>query len=313
MKVEAVSAVIPSRNGAHLLALSLPPLLAELGERAEVIVVDHNSTDGTQDMLRTRFPAVKRLAMPSGASFADLCNAGFAACRTRLVLLLNNDMLVAHGFLGPLMERMADPDVFAAGPEYRMRRGFEGAYVCGSCGDLHRDADGVTHRPSTRLDAPAAGGLFDAGKFRQLGGFDPLFRPYYWEDMDLGWRAWRRGWKIVQEPRSVMYHEQAATIRRTHTRTQAEAVFARNRFLFVWKNVRDADLLAAHFAALPWRLMQDVATRGGLVMLRGLIAALPHLPRACARRARGRQRAVPDRLIMARALERPRAFLSQVT
>jgi len=309
--MQAVSAVIPSHNGAHLLSLSLPPLLAELGDANEVIVVDHESTDGTADLLRANFPRVKRLAVRSARSFSALCNAGFAACSNRLVLLLNNDMVVTQGFLGPLAEQMSRTSVFAAGPEYRMRRGFEDAYVCGSCGDLHRESENVSHAPSTRLDAPAAGGLFDAEKFRELGGFDPMFRPFYWEDMDLGWRAWRRGWRIVQEPKSIMYHEQGATIRRTYARTQAEVVFAKNRFLFIWKNIREPDLLAGHFARLPWRLAQDVAARGGLVMLRGLLAALRQFGEAAARRGT-EAAALPDRRVICRALEHPRAFLSQV-
>jgi glycosyltransferase involved in cell wall biosynthesis len=286
--MQAISAVIPSRNGGHLLSLSLPPLVAETGEAGEIIVVDDESTDGTADLLRERFPRVKRLAVSGASSFAELCNAGFAACSNGLVLLLNNDMVAARGFLEPLVRRMAGPRVFAAGPEYRMRRGFEDAYVCGSCGDLHKHSDNVTHRPSTRLDAPAAGGLFHADEFR------------------------RQGWRIVQEPRSVMYHEQAATIRRAYSRTRAEVIFAKNRFLFVWKNIRDPGLFAEHFARLPWRLAQDAAARGGLVMMRGLLAALPQVAEAAARR-RQRRAVLSDRGAIYWALEHPRAFLSQVT
>ena len=313
MSEAAVSAVIPSRDGADMLAVCLAALLDASPRPAEIVVVDDGSIDDTAQMLRDRFPSVLRLEMRRGSGFGRLCNAGVAACRNRLVLLMNNDMVPEHGFLSPLVERLSEPDVFAAGPQYRMRRGRAGEYMCSSCGDIHRESEHVKHEPATRLDAPAGGGLFDREKFTRLGGFDPLFLPFYWEDMDIGLRAWRAGWRIVHEPRSVMYHEQGATIRRTHSRTASEVVFARNRFLFIWKNIRDADLLARHLAGLPLRLARDVLSRGGLVAGRGLAAALAELPRAMSRRAGSNIGSeMSDKELAKKAIGDVRALISQI-
>jgi len=313
MATANVSAVIPSRDGADLLGRCLPALLEADPGLQEIIVVDDGSEDSTADLLRRHFPTVVRLRMPRDSGFGRLCNAGVRACRNRLVLLINNDMVPQPGFLAPLLEWMARADVFAVGPQYRMRRGPDGAYVCSSCGDIHRESDSVQHSTSTRLDAPAGGGLFDREKFLQLGGFDPLFLPFYWEDMDLGLQAWRHGWRIVHEPRSVMYHEQGATIRRVHSRVRSEVVFARNRFLFAWKNIRDADLLVRHLWGLPVRLAADVFSRGGLVGARGLAGALARLPRAMSRRAaKSAGIGISDKELLRQALGSERAAVSLI-
>jgi len=296
-----------------MLAVCLAALLDAYPSPAEIAVVDDGSLDDTAEMLRTRFPSVLRLPMPRDSGFGRLCNAGVKACRNRLVLLMNNDMVPERGFLEPLIEWLSRPDVFAAGPQYRMKRGRSGEYVCSSCGDVHRESEHVRHEPSTRLDAPAGGGLFDREKFTKLGGFDPLFLPFYWEDMDLGLRAWRAGWRVVHEPRSVMYHEQGATIRRTHSRTSSEVIFARNRFLFVWKNIRDADLLLRHLACLPLHLARDSVSRGGLVAGRGLAAAVGELPRAMSRRAVSASEVrMSDKALARKAIGSVRALISQI-
>jgi O-antigen biosynthesis protein len=53
---------------------------------------------------------------------------------------------------------------------------------------------------------------FDRRKFLELGGFDDLLAPFYLEDTDLGYLAWKRGWKVLYQPRSVVYHEHRGTI-----------------------------------------------------------------------------------------------------
>ncbi|UCH35519.1 MAG: glycosyltransferase family 2 protein [Armatimonadota bacterium] len=306
-----ISAIIPSRNGRDLLAQCIPALERALRPGDEIIVVDDGSTDGSAEFLRRRHPRVRVVRVTRSRGFGDLCNLGMRLCYFDLALLLNNDMVVAPDSLEPLIAALAAPGVFAVGPQYRMRRGIRDGYRCSICGGIHRE--GIQyHGPGIMLDAPAGGGLFDRRMFWELGGFDPLYLPFYWEDTDLGYRAWRAGLRIRVEPASVMYHEHGATISRLQSRHRAEATEARNSLLFTWKNARDIDVVLRHLWRLPRRMAADILNRNGAPGVRGLAAALRRMPRALAARAAEGAGLRSDAALARAAVRYPRLFLDRL-
>jgi GT2 family glycosyltransferase len=317
MTTPLISTVIPSRDGRDLLARCLPALrqgLAAVAGEHEIIVVDSASEDDSIAWLRAHHPEVRVVPQPPATSFASACNAGIAAAAGRYLLLLNNDMLVAPDFLAPLVAPFDDANVFAVAAQYRMRRGLIGTYLCGICGGPHPEDAPVTHAPRPRIDAPAGGGLFDREKLVEIGGFDPLFHPFYWEDTDLGFRAWRRGWSITDAPQSAMYHEESATLRRLYRYADLQAIYQKNQLLFAWKNLQAPHRLTAHLLGLPRLVRDDLLSRGGLVGMRGLLGALRQLPEAM--RARGQQRqrgGLSEAAILRRVPQDARPLLRQVT
>ena len=99
---------------------------------------------------------------------------------------------------------------------------------------------------------------FDRRKFLELGGFDELLKPFYLEDTDLGFMAWKRGWKVLYQPASVVYHEHRGTIGKRFSDAYIQSVLKKNFLLFTWKNIHDWRRLTAHFlftwanAMLSW-------------------------------------------------------------
>jgi glycosyltransferase involved in cell wall biosynthesis len=89
---------------------------------------------------------------------------------------------------------------------------------------------------------------YDRRKFLELGGFDEILAPFYMEDTDLGYMAWKRGWKVLYQPRSIVYHEHRGTIGKKFTPAQIQAVLKKNFLLFVWKNIHDSRQFVSHFA-----------------------------------------------------------------
>ena len=253
----AVSVVIPTWNGRDLLARNLPHVLAALGDASqhEVIVVDNASTDGTTDFLESRFPQITVLALNENLGFGGGSNAGIRRAANDIVLLLNNDMRPEPGFLEPLLEGFSDPRVFAvtaqihfSDPDKRREETglVQGSWVNGSLHVAHRDDDQV----NTLFPTFYAGGgstAYDRRKFLELGGFDALLEPFYFEDTDVSYMAWKRGWVILYQPRSIVYHEHRATIGKNFPTAYIDAVFEKNRLLFVWKNIHEARRLAEHF------------------------------------------------------------------
>jgi glycosyltransferase involved in cell wall biosynthesis len=137
---------------------------------------------------------------------------------------------------------------------------------------------------------------FDRRKFLELGGFDHLLRPFYLEDTDLGMMAWKRGWKVLYQPRSVVYHEHRGTIGKKFSQQYIQGVLKKNFALFAWKNVHEWRRLLSHFcfswaSAVVSLFFGDSPERTNLL---GLWRACLQIPGAMAARWRARSLAVID-------------------
>jgi GT2 family glycosyltransferase len=128
-------------------------------------------------------------------------------------------------------------------------------------------------------------------RFLALGGFDPLFAPFFYEDVDLGFRAWRRGWRCVVVPSSQVVHEGGGTIGRAFADRRVRIVRKRNRVLLHCKNLTGRGGPARYLARQLLRAAVQ-ALRLDPTELLGTLAALPRLPAALARRRAERAAAV---------------------
>jgi glycosyltransferase involved in cell wall biosynthesis len=131
---------------------------------------------------------------------------------------------------------------------------------------------------------------FDRRKFLELGGFDGLLAPFYLEDTDIGFLAWKRGWTVLYQPASVVYHEHRGTIGHHFSDGYIQSVLKKNFLLFTWKNIHEWPRLWSHFfftwtgAILSW-LAGDSPERTNFA---GIARATWQLPGAMASRARAR-------------------------
>ncbi len=244
MSDEPVSIVIPSFNGKELLEEHLPSVVEALETYpggGEIIVSDDGSTDGTAEWLKDNHIGVKVELSGENRGFGAAANMGARASSYEYVLLLNNDMYPENGFISPLNKRInSSDDCFAVcsrsivpdgSDESPTRLEWEGDIIT-----LTQPGLGVSEKPFdsavTVAYAPGGMSLFRRERFLELGGIDSLFRPFYWEDADLGWRAWKAGWKIVYEPESTVRHSSHATIGRFYDRGYFELINQAHRHLF---------------------------------------------------------------------------------
>jgi GT2 family glycosyltransferase/glycosyltransferase involved in cell wall biosynthesis len=296
----AASVVIPNWNGRDLLERYLPSVVEALqGNPAnEIIVVDNGSTDGSAAYLREHFPDLRVVELPVNLGFGGGSNLGFRAARNDIVVLLNSDMRVDPAFLQPLLDGFTNPQVFAVSCQIflsdpskrREETGLtEGRWENGRLRVSHRDDASV----DTLFPCFYAGGgsaAFDRAKFLELGGFDEIFAPFYLEDTDLGFNAWKRGWTVFYQPASVVFHEHRGTIGRKFSSAYIEAVLKKNYLLFAWKNIGEWPRLAACF----WQAWTGAvaSAMGGHRPLRtnfaGIWRAFTQLPGAIRSRRRAR-------------------------
>ena len=271
-----VTFVVPTYNQRHLMDFCLPPLLAEAGEQHRVMIVDDASTDGTAEYVREHYPQVRVLRLRRNRGFAGAVRAGISACDTPLFALINSDVRVRPGFLRAVLPHFDHEDTFAVCSRIELPGGSEM-----ETGNVAPAFSGILepyHVPPTRpgpiLYAGGASSVFHRARYEALGGLETIYQPLYWEDIELGYRAWRRGWRSVFEPGASVWHERRAWMGRRFGDTYADETFLKNALVFVWKNVRDRGLLAQHFAYVWARVVREVLSGEGTVC-RALLRALP--------------------------------------
>jgi GT2 family glycosyltransferase/glycosyltransferase involved in cell wall biosynthesis len=302
----AASLVIPNWNGKDLLQRFLPSWLAAIAGHpgSEIVIVDNGSSDGSADWLRLHYPQVNLVALERNLGFGGGSNAGFRAAKNDIVVLLNSDMRVESDFLQPLLDGFADSDglpdpaVFAVscqiflGDKTKRREETGLTQAWWQDGGLR-----VTHKEDAAVDRLfpcfyGGGGscAFDRAKFLSLGGFDELLAPFYLEDTDIGYLAWKRGWKVLYQPASVVHHEHRGTIGKSFSPEYIQSVLQKNFILFTWKNIHSWKYLASHFF---FTLAGSVVTGWTGVSLtrasaHGVLRAFRQLPMALRSRWRAR-------------------------
>jgi GT2 family glycosyltransferase len=255
----SVSFIILNFNGKDLTERCIVSLLESFKKDShEIIVVDNRSEDGSVGYLKERFPNIKMIEEPQNR-FISAYNDGVEEARGDWAFLLNNDMTLETDFLDSILDHLDGEDTFAVGSKMLNEKGelekganvpeFRYGYVWVKTKEVEDISSSFyvgTH------------GIFNREKFLKLGGFDSLYSPFYSEDVDLCYRALKRGWKIYIQPRSVIYHQHMVTIKRHFKKSYVLRINARNHLIFHWKNLTSEKLFARHIAFLPLLLFGSI-------------------------------------------------------
>lgn len=272
-----VSLIIPNWNGRKLLEKNFPKVMeaAKLPENkaVEIIVVDDGSTDKSVEYIRNISLKVKIIENKLNRGFIYSCNRGIGEAKGEIVVLLNNDVVPEKSFLKYALPHFNDSSVFSVSfcepnwswAKIEWKNGFIG------------HSPGVKAK-TAHISGWASGGsaVFRKSIWEALGGFDPLFAPFYWEDLDISYRARKRGYKIFWEPRAIVHHEHEGTISRFSS-TYVRMISERNQLLFIWKNISDPKMILEHKIYLGKRLLVHPGYS------RPFLAALAKLPQVLPR------------------------------
>jgi len=279
-----ISVVIPSWNGERLLRKNLPKVLKALPKGAELIVVDDGSTDNSVEYVRelTRSPVsalrvtrsttrnpltrnsltrnpqtqltIKLIENKKNRGFIYSCNRGVKEAKGEFVVLLNNDVIPQKGFLEPALKHFNNPKVFAVCFNETQDEWGSWARIFWQLGFFNYLPGKETNKPHISGWASGGSAVFRKSMWKKLKGFDKIYEPFYWEDLDLSYRAWKRGWKIIWEPKAKVEHHHASTISRLDRR-YVDLIKERNQLLFIWKNIDDFGLRLSHLFGLLLRVL----------------------------------------------------------
>jgi GT2 family glycosyltransferase/glycosyltransferase involved in cell wall biosynthesis/SAM-dependent methyltransferase len=211
-----VSIIIPAYKGLADVETCLRSIAVHMESEPsfEVIVVDDCPSEPVLAAIPDSAGLVK-LANAVNLGFLLTCNRGADSARGRYLCFLNTDTIVEENWLRALVEAAEEvPGAALVGGMLLNRDGTiqdAGWRILGngwghSLGRNSDAADGAyTYRRAVDCVTGACF-LISADTFRALGGLDPLYAPAFYEEFDLAFRIWRRGWKVIYEPRSRVVH-----------------------------------------------------------------------------------------------------------
>jgi GT2 family glycosyltransferase len=252
-----VSAVIVNWNGAHHLKICLPSLRAQTCKALEIIVVDNGSSDESAEVA-PEFEA-RWLPLGKNVGLAPALNCGVAITTGDFLLFINNDMRFDPGFVAALLKAMQENEaIFAVDGMQFNWDGNKPGHLAARLAKRKAGGDSSTElvpglyfyqreepEKSSVFMGSAACMLVRRRLFEELGGFDERL-PLGYEDVEICWRAWIRGWKTVYVPEAVCWHRVGSSGRSLEGMRMNFRGILRGRLLVATK------LLPLRYAASTW-------------------------------------------------------------
>ena len=247
-----IAIVILNWNGSKMLHRFLPAVLA-CSQEADIVVAENHSTDDSVRMLRESFPQVRLIELEQNLGFAQGYQVALAQVKAEFYVLLNNDVEVTPGWLGPLCQYMdSHPQVAACQPKLRClwnRSRFEYAGACGGYVDalgypycrgrvmaVVETDEGQYDAVASVLWATGAALFIRSHVYWEVGGLDGRFFAHQ-EEIDLCWRIRSRGYGVACVPQSVVFHWGGGTLPKDSP--HKTYLNFRNNLLLLYKNLPD--------------------------------------------------------------------------
>jgi len=180
----------------------------------EIILVDNNSTDTSVEYVKNTYPSITIIKLNRNYGFAEPNNIGAKNAKGDYLLFLNNDTEVNPNFVGEMVKVLKQDPTIAICQSLLLKPNGEvdssGDFI-DTMGRVYSSKNKVNEVKKI-LSARGASMMVRKDSFWDLGGFDKKFFASF-EDVDLGWRAWIWGYKIVLVPNSIVYHKGGETVK----------------------------------------------------------------------------------------------------
>ena len=250
-----ISVIITNWNGLSLLKKNLEQIIKTSIEAEEIIVADDYSSDQSVDFVKSlqkKYPQLKLISNKTNFGFGKNSNNAISKSKGDLVVMLNSDIFPHQNYIKNSLKHFSDPNLFGVGfaelgHENWARIFWGGGYL--------QHEPGIDIK-KTHITAWLSGGGSIVRKeiFQKLGGFDKVYEPFYCEDLDLGFRAWKSGYTLLWEPKCIIEHNHESTMSK-FSKGLLNYVKERNRLLSVWRNITDPNLILSNKLAIIGRIL----------------------------------------------------------
>lgn len=246
-----VSIVVPYYRGIDHLPILLDSIEAQ-GlplDRLEFILVMNSQDDGALELLRERYPWVRAVDPGENLGYGGGCNFGAREAKGQWVALLNTDMRVDGRWLTELLAATEKhPDVVCFGSAILSWNGKRIDFAGSGMNFLGVGFQMYHGGPASWLPSEDREELFICGGatfvrrdvYLEVGGFDEDFWAYY-EDVDLGWRLWVLGHRVLLVPSSIVHHRHHGSFSRVG-QERTRLLYERNALLSLIKNYEQATI-----------------------------------------------------------------------
>lgn len=283
-----VAVIVPNWNGLRFIERCLKSLSAQSFADFETVVVDNGSTDGSAELVKTKFPRVRLIQLPKNFGFSVAINAGVKETASEYVAFLNNDTEVDSAWLSELVRALdSEPTAGSAASKIlwdnaRDRIYAAGDFFCaeglgGNIGSGMTDGPAFAD-PAWVFSASACASLYRRRVLDEIGPLEERFFIFY-EDIDLGFRAQLAGWQCIYVPAAVVYHAGTGTVGIFSKRRKF--LLSRNELFVVARNLPGRTLRTNLKPILRHQLkasIQALDEGRPATLLRARIAAIAALP-----------------------------------
>jgi GT2 family glycosyltransferase len=267
---KSLSIVIPNYNGRDLLEKNLPSVfIACKASKSlfEVIISDDCSTDESVSFIKKSYPEIILIENRTNKGFSGNINAGIAKAKNELVLLLNTDIVLSPNYFDPLfpyfetdttfgvMGRIIaiDSDEVQDTAKYPVFHFLSGIKATVNYFSLYPAGK---KKGSPSLFLSGANALVHRKKLLEIGAFQELFNPFYWEDVELAIKAWRMNYSCYYEHAAICRHPASATIGKYHKKKTVSLIARKNKILFHYLHLNGASLFFWIFGYLLKALLR---------------------------------------------------------
>jgi len=240
--MKSVCLAILNYNGRRHLDALLPTAVVASNKyegNCSILFLDNKSTEPDVNWIKRTYPSVRVEEAPEN-DFLFSYNWLLPRLQEDVVVILNNDLRLDQNFIQPLVSHFDSPDVFAVSASSYDWEGHEKtigpARLSYSNGFYGWSYDSKRQELCHTLFASGGFMAVDRKKYVELGGFNRLYHPAYCEDLDLGFRAWRRGWRSIYEPKSIVWHRESASWS-VSPKSRPNKLNLRNSLLFQWSSL----------------------------------------------------------------------------
>lgn len=217
----------------------------------EVIIMNDYPLENITNEVKKIFPEAKVFNNKKNLGFAGNVNKGVKKAKRPYVFLMNSDVVLKdRSFLKSINHFKKNQKLFAVGFAQIEKDGrivgsnlayFKNGFINHAFRKTNK-----SENPSDNFWAEGGASIFRRKLFIDLGMLDELFNPFYWEDIDLSYRAWKAGYQVVFDKNILVEHHHESTIGKYFQQKRILKTAFRNQLIFHWKNLTDKNLLLNH-------------------------------------------------------------------